>query len=122
MPDLSSESTRIALMEQAGCDARCGLTLSVSRSSGGEPVLSHHRRDVAEGTSEHTEVARISWPGCRASMRSVTMSEQPARKGCNGRTCYIIICFCGNALTECEHDGPKDLIYSGLYSCGAHTD
>lgn len=59
MPDLSSEAARLALMEQAGCDARCGLTLSVSKGSGGEPVLSHHRRDVAEGTSEHTEVATI---------------------------------------------------------------
>ena len=58
MPDLSIEANRLALMEQAGCDARCGLTWSKPRGEG-EPVLSHHRRDVAEGKSKHTEVATI---------------------------------------------------------------
>lgn len=58
MLDLSAEATRVALMEQAGCDARCGLTWG-RPNDGGEPVLSHHRREQEFGPSKNPTIATI---------------------------------------------------------------
>jgi hypothetical protein len=33
--------------------------------------------------------------------------------------CYKLLCYCGNALYECPHDGPKQHVYSGDHRCGA---
>lgn len=44
--------------------------------------------------------------------------KQVADPICAQLGCYLLLCYCGYALEECPHDGPKNIVYSGDHWCG----